>query len=193
MSEFLTWFNRQDDLDPVLKAALAHLWFVTIHPLDDGNGRIARAIADLQLARSEGSSQRFYSMSAQIRVERNDYYEALQKTQSGPLDVTPWIEWFLACLSRAIENAARTLALVLDKTRFWETIADVPLNQRQRAVLRRLLEGFEGKLTSTKYATLAKCSQDTAQRDLSQLAELGLLTRNAAGGRSTSYSANFLR
>ncbi len=188
MKAFLDWFNANADIDPVLKAGLAHLWFVTIHPFDDGNGRIARAIADMALARSENSPQRFYSMSAQIRQERNAYYDILEETQKGTLDITPWMEWFLGCLGRAIDGAQTTLGAVLAKARFWESIAGVALNDRQRLVLNRLLDGFEGKLTTSKYAKLAKCSQDTALRDILPLVERGILVRNPAGGRSTSYS-----
>lgn len=188
MGLFLDWFEGKDQMDPVLKAGLAHLWFVTIHPFDDGNGRIARAIADLALARSENSPQRFYSMSAQIRLERNAYYEILELTQKRTLDVTRWMEWFLGCLGRAIDGAQETLAVVLDKARFWERIKDVQLNERQRLVINRLLDGFEGKLTTSKYAALAKCSQDTAHRDILALLEHGVLVRNPEGGRSTSYS-----
>lgn len=188
MTTFLTWFNTESAIDPVLKAALAHLWFVTIHPFDDGNGRIARSIADLALARSENSSQRFYSMSAQIRQERVAYYAILERTQRGPMDVTPWMEWFLACLGRAIDNAQHTLAAVLAKARFWERIRGVSLNERQRAVINRLMDGFVGKLTTSKYAKLAKCSQDTALRDILALVDAGVLVRNPEGGRSTSYA-----
>jgi Fic family protein len=188
MQGFLDWFNANADMDPVLKAGLAHLWFVTIHPFDDGNGRIARAIADMALARSENSPQRFYSMSAQIRQERGAYYEILEETQKGPLDITPWMEWFLGCLGRAIDGAQTTLATVLTKARFWEAIAGLAINDRQRLVLNRLLDGFEGKLTTTKYAKLAKCSQDTALRDILPLVERGILVRNPEGGRSTSYA-----
>jgi Fic family protein len=188
MRRFLDWFNGDATTEAVLKAAQAHLWFVTIHPFDDGNGRIARAIADMALARSEGSSQRFYSMSAQIRQERSDYYRILEQTQQGTMDITPWMEWFLGCLTRAIEGAERALAGVMTKARFWEKLRDVPLNDRQRLVINRLLEGFEGKLTTSKWATLTKSSQDTALRDVQQLVERGVLTRNPAGGRSTSYS-----
>jgi Fic family protein len=188
MRAFLKEFNAKTDIDAVLKAGLAHLWFVTIHPFDDGNGRIARAIADMALARSENSPQRFYSMSAQIRQERNAYYEILEKTQKGTLDITPWMEWFLGCLGRAIDGAQTTLAAVLAKARFWESIEGVPINKRQRLVLNRLLDGFDGKLTSSKYAKLAKCSPDTALRDILSLVERGVLVRNPAGGRSTSYS-----
>ena len=175
-------------IDLVLKAALAHLWFVTVHPFDDGNGRIARAIADLALARSEQSPKRFYSMSAQIRLERNDYYDTLERTQKGTLDITPWMQWFLGCLDRAFDGAEATLASVLLKARFWEAHAGESFNDRQRKVVNRLLDGFEGKLTSSKWAKLAKCSQDTAHRDIVDLVERGILAKNAAGGRSTSYS-----
>src|SRR6266404_5011451 len=188
MQAFLAWFNGNVEIDPVLKAGLAHLWFVTIHPFDDGNGRIARAIADMALARSENSPQRFYSMSAQIRQERNEYYSILEETQKGTLDITPWMEWFVGCLGRAIEGAHTTLGAVLAKARFWESIAGVALNERQRLVVNRLLDGFEGKLTSSKYAKLVTCSQDTAARDIAFLVEHGVLVRNPGGGRSTSYS-----
>jgi Fic family protein len=188
MHAFVDWFEAPAILDLVLKAALAHLWFVTIHPFDDGNGRIARAIADLTLARSENSAQRFYSMSAQIRQERSAYYEILEATQKGTMDVTRWMDWFLACLGRAIDAAETTLDSVLAKARFWERIKDVPLNDRQRQVLNRLLDGFEGKLTTSKYAKLTKCSQDTALRDILALVDEGVLVRNPAGGRSTTYS-----
>jgi Fic family protein len=188
MSAFLKWFNDEALLDPVLKAALAHLWFVTIHPFDDGNGRIARAIADIMLARSEQSAQRFYSMSAQIRLERNSYYDILEATQKGDLDVTEWLEWFLGCLDRAIEGAEETLSSVLRKARFWEANKDQPLNERQRKIINRLLDGFEGKLTSSKWAALTKSSPDTALRDITDLVKRGILVRNPGGGRSTSYS-----
>ncbi len=187
MRLFLDWFDADAATDPVLKAAQAHLWFVTVHPFDDGNGRIARAIADMALARSESSPQRFYSMSAQIRQERADYYGILERTQKGSMDVTPWMEWFLACLGRAIDGAQTTLGTVLGKARFWERVHGIPLNERQRLVLNRLLDGFEGKLTTSKYAKLAKCSQDTALRDILLLVARGVLARNPAGGRSTSY------
>jgi Fic family protein len=161
---------------------------VTIHPFDDGNGRIARAIADLALARSEQSPKRFYSMSAQIRLERNDYYEILERTQKGTLEVTPWMHWFLGCLDRAFLGAEVTLVSVLRKARFWEVYAGESFNDRQRKVVNRLLDGFEGKLTSSKWAKLAKCSQDTAHRDINDLVKRGILAKDAAGGRSTSYS-----
>jgi Fic family protein len=188
MTRFLTWANTTDDkTDDVLRAALAHLWFVTIHPFDDGNGRIARAIADWQLARSERSSQRFYSMSAQIRIERNDYYTMLERTQKGTLEITGWMEWFVGCLGRAFEGTESTLAAVLRKARFWERHASRRLNERQREVLNLLLDGFEGKLTTKKWAAITKSSHDTALRDIQSLIELGILRQDAAGGRSTSY------
>jgi Fic family protein len=189
MRGFLAWFNGSDTIDAVLRAAIAHLWFVTIHPFEDGNGRIARAIADMALARSEQSPRRFYSMSAQIRSERKAYYDILEATQkSDDLDITPWIEWFLGCLGRAFDGADSILGSVLKKARFWELHANHPINQRQRIVLNRLLNGFQGKLTSSKYAKLAKCSQDTASRDIDDLIKAGILTKDAGGGRSTSYS-----
>jgi Fic family protein len=188
MTNFLAWFNRETNLDPVIQAGLAHLWFVTLHPFDDGNGRIARAISDMQLTRSENDSQRFYSMSAQIREERDVYYDILKKTQRGTLNVTPWLEWFLRCLSRAIARSGETSAAALNRARFWEKLDALPLNERQRSVLRRYLDGFEGKLTTSKYAKLAKCSQDTAHRDILNLVRLGVLIQNKEGGRSTSYS-----
>jgi Fic family protein len=188
MQRFFEWFNGDRVTDPVLKAALAHLWFVNIHPFDDGNGRIARAIADMALARSEEGSQRFYSMSAQIRQERDDYYRMLERTGKGTMDITPWMEWFLACLTRAIEGAQLTLSGVIAKARTWEKLRDVPLNERQRLMIHRLLDGFEGKLTSSKWAVIAKTSPDTALRDIQQLVDRGVLIKDAAGGRSTSYS-----
>ncbi len=188
MHRFLTWFETPGDTDPLLIAGLAHLWFVTIHSFDDGNGRIARAIADMALARSEHSSQRFYSMSAQICRERRDYYSTLERTQKGTLDVTPWQEWFLSCLHRAIAGSQGTLAAVLEKAHFWERFAQQSLNARQVKVLNRLLDGFEGKLTTSKWAKLAKCSQDTAHRDIIDLVKRGALRKDPGGGRSTSYS-----
>ncbi|GIW86333.1 MAG: cell division protein Fic [Isosphaeraceae bacterium] len=187
MTVFLEWFNGPSGIDPVLKAALAHLWFVTIHPFDDGNGRIARAIADMCLARSEGSPSRFYSMSAQIRAERSYYYRILEHTQKGTLDVTAWMGWFLGCLDRAFDGAEATLARVLKKARFWEAHVGESFNDRQQKIINRLLDGFEGKLTSSKWAKLAKCSQDTAYRDIVELVGRGILTKDAAGGRSTNY------
>lgn len=188
MQAFLAWFNGGADIDPVLKAALAHLWFVTIHPFEDGNGRIARAIADLALARSEKSSQRFYSMSAQIRRERNVYYDILERTQKGDLDITEWLLWFLDCLNRAFDDAEVILVNVLRKADFWDHHAGAALSERQRLVLHRLLDGFEGNLTSSKWAKLTKVSQATAARDIDELVEMNILKKDAAGGRSTSYS-----
>jgi Fic family protein len=188
MTEFLEWFNGGPEVDPVLKAGIAHLWFVTIHPLDDGNGRIARAIADLCLARSEKSSQRFYSMSAQIRQERMEYYDLLEHTQKGETDITEWLTWFLECLGRAIDGAETLLASVLTKARFWDSIGASPLNDRQRLILNKLLDGFDSKLTSSKWAKLTKSSQDTAQRDITDLVQRGILVRSEEGGRSTSYT-----
>ena len=188
MEKFLAWFAEPGETDPLLVAGLAHLWFVTIHPFDDGNGRIARAIADMTLARAEKIGQRFYSMSGQIRVERNEYYDILERTQKSDLDITRWQSWFLECLLRAIEAARGTLSAVLDKARFWERFAKQPLNERQIKVLNRLLDGFEGKLTSSKWAKLARCSQDTAYRDIMDLVERGALQKDPGGGRSTSYS-----
>jgi Fic family protein len=188
MREFVEWFEKEHSTDLVLKAGIAHLWFVTIHPFDDGNGRIARAIADMVLARSESSPQRFYSMSAQIRQERKAYYEILEATQKGDLDITRWLEWFLECLGRAFDRAETILATVLSKARFWERFTKVEFNERQRQMVNRLLNGFEGKLTTSKWAKLAKCSHDTALRDIEDLIRKKVLVKDAAGGRSTSYS-----
>ena len=188
MNAFLKWFNGPQSIDQVLAAGLAHLWFVTIHPFEDGNGRIARAIADMALARSENSTQRFYSMSAQIRLERNAYYDMLEKTQRSGLDITPWLEWFLGCLDHAIDGAEHILAGIFHKAHFWEAHTHKPFNERQRAVINRLFDGFEGKLTSSKWAKLAECSQDTALRDIDDLVKRGVLVKEPGGGRSTSYA-----
>jgi Fic family protein len=188
MDRFLSWFESSGKTDALLVAGLAHLWFVTIHPFDDGNGRIARAIADMALARSERSAQRFYSMSAEIRRERNAYYTTLEHTQKGTLDITQWQEWFLSCLDRAIKGSLDVLGGVLNKARFWQRVAQQPLNGRQTLVLNKLLDGFEGKLTTSKWAKLAKSSQDTAYRDILELVERGILRKDPGGGRSTSYS-----
>lgn len=187
MDHFLKWINNGVEIDPVLKAAIAHFWFITIHPFDDGNGRIARAITDMQLARSDKSSQRFYSMSNQILAERKKYYEILEKTQRGDGDITEWLVWFLSCLERALINSSDVLEAVLVKARFWEQHAQTPLNDRQRLMLNKLLDGFVGKLTSSKWAKIAKCSQDTAIRDIQDLIGKGILQKEAAGGRSTNY------
>ncbi|MGV6875987.1 Fic family protein [Pseudochelatococcus sp. B33] len=185
---FLDWFNSETAIDPVLKAAVAHLWFVTIHPFDDGNGRIARTIADMALARPEQTAQRFYSMSAQIRQERNAYYDILERTQKADLDITPWLEWFIGCLDRAFDGAETTLAKVFGKARFWERHAGAAFNDRQRDMLNRLLNGFEGKLTTSKWTAIEKCSQDTALRDIDDLVGRDILRKEPAGGRSTSYA-----
>ncbi|MCA6121232.1 Fic family protein [Bradyrhizobium sp. WSM 1704] len=188
MIAFLDWYNSEEKIDPVIKAAIAHLWFVTIHPFEDGNGRIARAIADMSLARSEGIPQRFYSMSAQIRLERKTYYDMLESTQKGDLNVTRWLEWFLDCLDRAFTGAETILAAVLEKADFWKRHAAAQINDRQRDMLNHLLDGFEGKLTSSKWAKIEKCSPDTALRDIQGLVDQGILTKDQGGGRSTSYS-----
>jgi Fic family protein len=187
MKAFLKWFNADNDLDPVLKSGLAHLWFVSVHPFEDGNGRIARAITDLWLARSEGSPQRFYSMSSRIRHERKAYYDILEQSQQGPLDITRWFDWFLACLGRALAESDGTLSSIMRKARFWERFAQAGLNTRQIKVLNRMLDGFEGKMTSSKWAKLAQCSQDTAHRDIQDLVDKAALKKSASGGRSTSY------
>ena len=188
MRAFIDWFNGPPDTDGVLKAGLAHLWFVTIHPFDDGNGRIARAIADMSLARSESSPHRFYSMSSQIRLERNDYYDVLERTGKGTTDVTRWMTWFVDCLGRAIESADATLDATLAKGRFWTRIAGIPINERQSKVLNLLLGDFKGNLTTSKWAKLTKCSHDTALRDITALVDHGILERGPEGGRSTNYS-----
>ncbi|AXY76593.1 Fic family protein [Paraflavitalea soli] len=190
MQKFLDWFNADIGLDPILKAAIAHLWFVTIHPFADGNGRIARAITDMQLARAELSSQRFYSMSAQIRNERKTYYDMLESTQKGSLDITEWLLWFVHCLDRAISATNETLQKVISKARIWENLKAYSLNNRQQKMLNALIDGFDGKLTSTKWAKITKTSQDTASRDIQDLIEKGILRKEAAGGRSTSYILN---
>jgi Fic family protein len=187
MSDFLLWFNMHQEPDPIVKAGLAHLWFVTIHPFDDGNGRIARAVGDMALARADQSAQRFYSLSAQIQRERKDYYDMLERTQKGALDVTDWLEWFLGCLLRAMQGAEVTLSAVLTKARFWQRWVGTPLNDRQIKLINRLLDGFDGKLTSSKWAAIAKCSPDTALRDITNLITSGVLMKSDAGGRSTSY------
>jgi Fic family protein len=186
MSYFLDWFNT-NNIDSVIKAAVAHLWFVTIHPFEDGNGRIARALTDMLLARSDNSNQRFYSMSAQIRVERKKYYEILEKTQKGNLDITNWIVWFLTCLINALKATDKILTRVLFKAGFWQKHIDTALNDRQKKLLNKILDGFEGKLTSSKWAKIAKCSKDSAVRDINDLIAKGILQKEAAGGRSTNY------
>lgn len=187
MDRFLLWFNGTTGIDPVLKAAIAHLWFVTIHPFEDGNGRIARATSDMQLARADSSRQRFYSMSAQIQRERNVYYDTLEKTQKGNLIITEWLLWFIECLDRAISQSEQSLSGVIRKAKFWELHHGVLLNERQRQMLNKLMDGFEGKLTSSKWAKTAKCSPDTALRDIQDLIAKGILEKEEKGGRSTSY------
>ena len=188
IANFLQWFETFQDLDPLIKAGLAHLWFVTIHPFDDGNGRIARAIGDLALARADQSTQRFYSLSAQIQKERKDYYALLEKTQKGNLEATEWLSWFLACLLRALQEADQVLSNVLFKANFWRRWAGTPLNARQSKVINRLLDGFEGQLNNKKWAELGTCSSDTALRDINDLVDRGMLRRTEQGGRSTSYA-----
>lgn len=187
MARFLTWANRETDEPALIKAGLAHLWFVTLHPFDDGNGRIARAVGDLFLARADGAEQRFYSLSAQIQRERKAYYDILERTQKGSMDVTEWLAWFLGTLGRALASAQATLDGVLAKARFWQRWAGTPMNERQIKLLNRLLDGFEGKLTSSKWAAMAKCSPDTALRDITQLLTAGVLRKTPEGGRSTGY------
>lgn len=187
MTLFLDWYNNNETTDLVLKAAIAHLWFVTIHPFEDGNGRITRALTDQLLAQSDKSNQRFYSMSAQIRIERKGYYEILEKTQKGNLDITEWIKWFLKCLIDALKSTDSLLVSVLFKADFWTTNSHLQINERQNKLLNKLLDGFEGKLTSSKWAKIAKCSKDTAIRDINDLIDKDILHKESAGGRSTNY------
>ena len=191
-ARFLEWLNADSGEPPLIKAGLGHLWFVTLHPFDDGNGRIARAVGDLLLARADRSPQRFYSLSAQIQRDRKAYYEILERTQKGTLDVTAWLVWFLESLHRALDQAQHMLDAVLIKARFWQRWAATPFNERQVKVLNRLLDGFEGKLTSSKWAAIAKCSADTALRDINDLLVRGVLRKMAGGGRSTGYELNAL-
>lgn len=188
MAAFLDWFATPPTTDGLLRAGLAHLWFVTVHPFEDGNGRIARAIADQALAQSEGSPQRFYSMSSQIRRERADYYAILESTQKGGLDVTDWLQWFLACFTRAIDGAETSSADVLRKAEFWRAHERIALSDRQRMILNRYLDGFEGNLTAKKWAILGKCSPASAQRDIADLVDKGILQRNPGGSKNTSYA-----
>jgi Fic family protein len=187
IGDFLLWFEAQAALDPLVKAGLAHLWFVTLHPFDDGNGRIARTIGDMALARADQSPQRFYSLSAQIQKERKDYYDLLEKTQKGNLDATDWLTWFLGCLLRALGDADKVVTSVLSKARFWQRWAQLPLNERQIKVLNRMLDGFDGKVTNKKWAALAKSSSDTALRDITDLLNKGVLVKSDSTGRATSY------
>jgi Fic family protein len=187
MDELLLWLNQENKIDGVLKAAVAHFWFIIIHPFDDGNGRIARAITDMLLAQSEGSSQRFYSFSNQILTEKKRYYEVLQHVQHSSGDITEWLDWFLHCLYRALENTDETLKRVLKKAEFWDRHNETPINNRQRLLLNKLFDGFEGKLKTSKWAKIAKCSADTALRDIKDLMEKGILQHEESGGRSTNY------
>jgi Fic family protein len=187
MDLFIAWFNSNNEVDPVLKAALAHLWFITVHPFEDGNGRVARAIADLQLTRSDDNPQRFYSMSAQIQPERGRYYDILEKTQRGDLDITEWLLWFLSCLDRALSATKTTLNAVLTKDRYWVLFAEKGISDRQRLMLNKLLDGFEGKLNTSKWAKITKVSKDTALRDIQNLLDQGVLEKENSGGRSTNY------
>lgn len=187
MKQFLEWFNNETTMDAVLKAAMAHFWFVTIHPFDDGNGRIARAIADVQLARADGTPQRFYSMSAQIRKERKEYYDVLEKTQKGLLDVTGWVTWFLTCLGRSLNATQETLGATMQKARFWEQHAHTMLNERQKLMLNKMLDGFDGKLNTSKWSKITKTSPDSALRDIQDLMNKNILQKETAGGRSTNY------
>lgn len=190
MNHFLDWANNDTSMPLLIKAGVAHLWFVTLHPFDDGNGRIARAIGDLFLARADGVPQRFYSVSAQLQQERRGYYEKLEHTQKGTLEITPWLTWFLTALNQAIVNAQVTLEAVLVKSRFWQQWAATPMNERQIKLLNRLLDGFEGRLTSSKWAAIANCSPDTALRDIHELVDLGIMRKTQGGGRSTGYELN---
>jgi len=187
MDLFLNWFNHDTKLDLVLKSAIAHFWFIIIHPFDDGNGRVARAISDLLLARSDDSSQRFYSLSSQILIERKVYYEILQKVQFSSGDLTEWLNWFLNCLFRALESTEETTKKVLHKAEFWDKHKETAISGRQRLMLNKLLDGFDGKLQSSKWAKIAKCSLDTALRDIKDLIEKGILKQEESGGRSTNY------
>lgn len=187
MERFLEWFETESVVDPIVHAGIAHVWFLTLHPFDDGNGRIARALTDLRLSRLDGGLVRFYSLSAAILAERKEYYRILETTQSGSLDITPWLLWFLGCMERAMERAEDEVGAVLKRHTFWQSHADAGFNERQRKVLARVLEGFEGKLTSGKWAKLADCSTDTALRDIQALVEQGILERDEGGGRSTGY------
>jgi Fic family protein len=187
MAQFFEWFNHAQGLDPTIKAGLAHLWFVTIHPFEDGNGRIGRAVCDMALARADSSPQRFYSLSAQIQRERKDYYDALESAQKGTLDVTDWLEWFLGCLLRAIQGAGEQTQDVIFKSSFWKHWSGASMNERQIKILNMMLDGFDGNLTNRKWATINHCSSDTALRDIQELVERGVLVSAGAGGRSTHY------
>lgn len=187
MDRFLNWFNNETRIDPVLKAAIAHFWFIIIHPFEDGNGRIARALTDMLLARAEGSGERFYSMSGQILVERKQYYKILQKVQHSSGDITEWLDWFLHCLKNAMLATGDTIQKILRKAGFWRLHEQTPINERQRLMLNKLLEGFEGKLQTSKWAKITKTSADTALRDIKDLIDKGILQQSNEGGRSANY------
>ena len=192
MKNFLNWFNHDKINDPVIKAAIAHFWFVTIHPFEDGNGRIARTIAETLLAKTDKMAQRFYSMSAQIQLEKKVYYSSLEKSQMAGLDISNWLEWFLHCLGRSISTAEITVGKAIQKGRYWETVSTLKINNRQKLMINKLLDGFEGKLNSSKWAKITKCSTDTALRDIQNLIDQRILEKENAGGRSTSYTLNIM-
>jgi Fic family protein len=187
MGRFLDWFNTENSIDPLLKAAIAHFWFVTIHPFEDGNGRIARAIGDMQLSRADDDSKRFYSMSTQIEAEKKRYYDILEKTQKGTLDITEWLEWFLNCLDRALSKTKTIIDKVMEKARFWASYNHIPVNTRQTTMINKLLDGFDGKLNSSKWAKIGKCSADTALRDIQDLIDKGMLMKGHSGSKNTYY------
>lgn len=193
MARFISWFNADSGIDPVLKAAIAHLWFVSIHPFDDGNGRIARALTELLLSRADGTAKRFYSMSNQINIDKNAYYDALESVQRADGDITPWVLWFLGCLEKSLDFTSETLSVVLKKAKFWEIHSDKQLNNRQKKLIDMQFDGFFGKLSSSKWAKIAKCSSDTALNDINDLINKGILKKNDEGGRSTSYSLVMLK
>lgn len=187
MARFIKWFNEDNSNDPILKAAIAHFWFVTIHPFDDGNGRIARALTEMLLSRADETSKRFYSMSNQIQIDKNNYYDVLEKTQKGEGDITEWLLWFLDCLENSIKSTNETLSSVLLKARFWESHSEMKFNERQKKLINMLFDGFFGKLNTSKWAKIAKCSTDTALNDINDLIGKGVLKKNEEGGRSTNY------
>jgi Fic family protein len=186
MEEFIQWANNAESIDPIIKAAIVPLWFVTIHPFTDGNGRLSRTLTDMFLTRSDGMIHRFYSMSATFSNHRSEYYDMLERTQHGGMDITPWIAWFLACMEEALQHTEQVIAKVVSKGEYWERHKEMPINERQRKVINRLLDGFEGKLTSSKWAKLVKCSSDTALRDIEDLLQKGLLVKEGTG-RGTYY------
>jgi Fic family protein len=190
MKSFIAWYNKKTDIDLILKSAIAHLWFITIHPFEDGNGRIARALSEMLLTGSDESRQRFYSMSAQIRADRKNYYNILEKTQKGTLDITGWLIWYLKCLEDAVKSSEIILSKVLSKHNFWLKYSAETLNIRQILLINKLLDNFTGQLTTSKWAKIAKCSQDTALRDIQDLLNKNILRKNSSGGRSTNYELN---